>query len=167
MRPEQDEFLEKLFRSSYNELELYANALLKNHSDAETAVQDAFHTACNKIDDIMNSPNSVGWMKNVIKNISKNMRRRNTKESMLVMRFAKTLKEVRFEESKVFELYEQCKAILTKEEYDLMVSIYINGVSPKEKAQELEISIWACYKRINRMLSKLRQELEIEEKKFF
>ena len=82
---------------------------------------------------------------------------------MLVMRFANTLKEVSFVESKVFELYEQCKAILTKEEYDLMVSIYINGASPKEKAQELEISIWACYKRINRMLSKLRQELEIEE----
>lgn len=49
------------------------------------------------------------------------------------------------------------------ETFNLMVSIYINGASPKEKAQELEISIWACYKRINRMLSKLRQELEIEE----
>lgn len=163
MRPEQDEFLEKLFRSSYNELEIYANALLKNHSDAETAVQDAFHTACNKIDDIMNSPNPVGWMKNVIKNISNNMRRRKTKESLLVMHFADTLKDVGFEDLREFELYEQCKAILTKAEYDLMVSIYINGVSPKEKAQELDISIWACYKRIERMLSKLRQELEIEK----
>ena len=56
MRSEQDGFLEKLFRSSYNELELYANALLKNHSDAETAVQDSFHTACNKIDDITAFP---------------------------------------------------------------------------------------------------------------
>ena len=111
----------------------------------------------------MNSPNPVGWMKNVIKNISNNMRRRKTKESLLVMHFADTLKDVGFEDLMEFELYEQCKAILTKAEYDLMVSIYINGVSPKEKAQELDISIWACYKRIERMLSKLRQELEIEK----
>lgn len=162
MRPKQDAFIEQLFHSYFRELEVYAYALLKNSSDAETAVQDAFHTACLKIDDIMGSPNPVGWMKKTIKNISNNMRKRKTRESMLVMYFADLLDDVGAEDPKEFELHEQYKSILTAEEYDLLASIYINGVPPIEKARELGISIWACYKRIDRMLGKLRRELEIE-----
>ena len=75
MRPEQDEFLERLFRTHFSELEVYAYALLKNRSDAEAAVQEAFHTACIKADDIMDSSNPIGWMKKTVKNISQNMRK--------------------------------------------------------------------------------------------
>lgn len=163
MRPEQDEFIERLFRACFNEFEIYAYALLKNRSDAETAVQDAFHTACMKIDDVMKSPNPVGWMKVTIKNIAQNMRRRKSRESMLIMNFSNLLEDIGIEDKRDFELYEQCKTILSPDEYDLLVSIYINGVSPIQKAKELNISIWACYKRINRMLGKLRQKLERED----
>ena len=161
--PEQDEFLERLFRAYFNELELYAYALLKNRSDAEAAVQEAFHIACTKINEVMASPNQVGWMKKTIKNISRNMRRRRLRESLLVTRFEDLHGEPGVEDSREFELYEQCKAVLTAEEYDLLIDIYINGIPVARKAEELGVSIWACYKRVNKALEKLRRELENEK----
>lgn len=163
MLPEQDEFLERLFRTYFNELEIYAYALLKNRSDAEAAVQEAFHIACIKADNIMSSPNPVGWMKKTVKNISKNMRKRKLRESSLVMHFEDMLGDVGVEDSKEFELFEQCRAILTDEEYDLLISIYIKGTPPIRKAAELDVSIWAYYRRVKKMHDKLRRELENEK----
>ena len=101
MRPEQDEFLERLFRTHFSELEVYAYALLKNRSDAEAAVQEAFHTACIKADDIMDSSNPIGWMKKTVKNISQNMRKRKLRESSLVTHFEDMLGDVGMEDSKI------------------------------------------------------------------
>lgn len=163
MRPEQDEFLERLFRTHFSELEVYAYALLKNRSDAEAAVQEAFHTACIKADDIMDSSNPIGWMKKTVKNISQNMRKRKLRESSLVTHFEDMLGDVGTEDSKEFELFEQCRGILTDEEYDLLISIYVKGIPPVRKAEELNVSIWTYYKRVKKMIDKLRRELENEK----
>ena len=81
MRPEQDAFLERLFRAHFHELQIHAFRFLGNWDDAQTAVQDSFHTACEKIDVLMSSPNPVGWMKLTVKNVARNMVRARSRQA--------------------------------------------------------------------------------------
>ena len=91
------------------------------------------------------------------------MRKRKLRESSLVTHFEDMLGDVGMEDSKEFELFEQCRDILTDEEYDLLISIFVKGIPPVRKAEELNISIWAYYKRVEKMIDKLRRELENEK----
>ena len=163
MRPDQDEFLERLFRTHFNKLELYAYALLKDRDSAQAAVQEAFHVACEKIDALMDCPEPVAWMKAVVKNIAHNMIRRRSRELRLVMPLADLLVEPAAPSSDEAAFFDQCRAMLSPGELDLVMSIVVDGVPPLEKAKELHISIWACYKRLDRALEKLRRGLEDEK----
>ena len=91
------------------------------------------------------------------------MRKRKLRESSLVTHFEDMLGDVGMEDSKEFELFEQCRDIITDEEYDLLISIFVKGIPPVRKAEELNISIWAYYKRVEKMIDKLRRELENEK----
>ena len=102
-------------------------------------------------------------VKKTVKNISQNMRKRKLRESSLVTHFEDMLGDVGTEDSKEFELFEQCRGILTDEEYDLLISIYVKGIPPVRKAEELNVSIWTYYKRVKKMIDKLRRELENEK----
>ncbi len=160
MQPEQEAFLEKLFRGHFNELELYAYALLKNHADARETVQDAFHTACSKIDELTESPNPVGWMHLTVKNTARNRIKQRNRELMLVMPLTEYLElpaDAEFDRS---EFWEQCRSVLTKDEMELLVSVVVDETPYSVKAKELGITMWACYKRVKRALEKLRQGLE-------
>lgn len=163
MRPDQEDLIEKVYREYFNELEIYAYALLRDRSNAQVAVQEAFHTACKKIDDFTNSPNQIGWLKLVVKNIARNMMKRKNREKRLVMPLADLLDEPGASGPHDFEFWEHCKALLSPEEFDLIKSIIIDNVSYIQKAEELNITMWACYKRVDRALQKLRRGLENEE----
>ena len=164
MQPEQDKLLEKLFRENYNKFELYACALLQDQKSAQTAVQTAFLIACTNIDDLMASPNPVGWMMQTIKNVTRNMRRRRNRELMLVLPLAELTIEPGKADSYTVELWDQCKTILSPEELDLVKSVVIDGISYVEKAEELGITMWACYKKVERALKKLRKGLSEDKK---
>lgn len=162
MRREQDEFLERLFREHFNELEMYAHALLRNRDNAQAAVQEAFYVACRKIDELMKSPAPVAWMKVAVKNIAHNMMRRRSRELRLVVPLAELLAEPAAPAPEDRAFLELCRRLLSPEELDLVVRIVVDGIPPIEKAKELRISIWACYKRLDRALEKLRKGLEHE-----
>lgn len=163
MRPDQDKVLEELFRQHFNELEIYAYALLGDRNNASVAVQDAFHTACEKIDDVMRSPNPAGWMKLTVKNIARNMIKRRNRELRLVMPIAELSTEPGKWDPDEFEFWNQCKSLVTKEEMALIISIVVEDTPYAEKAKEMGISVWACYKRVERALDKLRRGLEYEK----
>lgn len=160
MLPEQDDFLEKLFREHFNELELYAYALLKDQPDAREAVQDAFHIACTKIEAVMESPNPMGWMRLTVKNLARNRRRQRSREMLLLLPLEEAGETPAQEEEGWFEFLEQCRAVLTPEEMELLMSVVVEGAPYSEKASDLGISVWACYKRVKRSLEKLRHGLE-------
>lgn len=163
MRPDQEELIEKAYREHFNELEIYAYVILHDRSNAQVAVQEAFHTACNKIDDFASSPNQIGWLKLTVKNIARNMIKRKNREKRLVMPLLDMLEESKASELYDFEFWEQCKSYLSPEEFDLVKSIVIDNVSYVQKAEELNITMWTCYKRVNRALQKLRRGLENEK----
>lgn len=163
MRPEQDDFLEQLFREHFNELELYAYRYLKTKDDAQIAVQDAFHIACDKIDDVMSSPNPIGWMKLTIKNIARNMvkaKNRQTKLFISLEEFGGDLSESYIGVDSGTDLLDCCIKAVSKEEFHLFRRIALEGVTYVEAAEELGISMWACRKRVQRTTEKLRKALK-------
>lgn len=169
MRPEQDVFLERLFREHFNELELYAYRYLKTKNDAQIAVQDAFHTACTKIDDVMSSPNPIGWMKLTIKNIARNMLKTKNRQMRLFVsleEFAGNLSEASLNVDDTPDIVDCCLKAVTKEEFTLFRRIALEGITYVEAAEELGISMWACRKRVQRTTEKLRKalkEMDIED----
>lgn len=161
MRPDQDIFLENLFRDHFRELELYAKALLQGRDGAQAAVQDAFHVACEKIDVVMASPNPVGWMKLVVKNVVRNMNKQRNRELQLVVPLEQmelTLVSHSHAE-RDFELVESCKTLLSPEEFALIKGIVLDDIPYVEMAERQGITMWTCYKRVQRTLQKLERGL--------
>lgn len=61
-------FLEKIYMEEVPNMLRYAEILLSSYPLAEDAVQNTFKIALEKIDDVINSPKPVGWIKNTLKN---------------------------------------------------------------------------------------------------
>lgn len=61
-------FLEQIYFTEVPNMLKYAAIALNNNSLAEDAVQTTFKIALEKIDDFVNSPSPVGWIKNTLKN---------------------------------------------------------------------------------------------------
>lgn len=161
MQPEQDAFIEKLFREHFHELELYAYRFLRDKNAAQIATQDAFHIACNRIDIIMNSPNPVGWMKITTKNTALNMikaRNRQLKLFISIEEYTGVLatSDVGTDET---ELIDHCLTIVSAKEFELFRRIALDGIPYTDAAKELGISMWACRKRVQRITEKLRNAL--------
>lgn len=167
MKLEQQEFLEKIYRESFNELEIYARALLQGKFESTVVVQEAFYIACVKIEDFVSSPNPIGWMKLTVKNVVRNMLRQKAREQKLFISYENIIKEpytLASEESQL-ELLDQCKSMITSDEYKLIERIVLNGETYISVAKDLGISMWACYKRIERILEKLKYRIEEDQKK--
>ena len=66
--PDKLNFLEKIYIKEVPNMLRYAEVLLSSYPLAEDAVQNTFKIALEKIDDVINSPKPVGWIKNTLKN---------------------------------------------------------------------------------------------------
>lgn len=163
MRIDQDEFLETLYRGYAEELAEYALALLHDESEARLAVQDAFHVACEKIGDLMDSPTPVGWLKLTVKNIARNMIKRKSRELKWIIPLSRLYAEPTAPESGEEALLERCRELVTPEEFELLRSIAVDGVTYQQKAAELGVSLWACYKRVERIRHRLWRGLQYEK----
>ena len=83
MRPAQDAVLEKLYRSYFRLLVVHAYRTLGNWDDANFAAQEAFHVACEKIEQLAISENQIGWLKNTVKNVCHRMIRERNRQALL------------------------------------------------------------------------------------
>lgn len=164
MQPEQDAFLEKLYREQFRRLELYAYRIVRSHSDAEAVVQDAFHTACRRIAELMDSPNPEGWMTLTVKNTAANFLRSRARHLALVVSLEDVGEDraVSPDQFRRVELLDQCRQAVTPEELAFYRKIVLEGLTCQEAAEAEGITLWACYKRVERIAAKLRAALEAE-----
>lgn len=157
----QDVFLEKLFREYYRELTIHAYCLLDDWNMAHEAAQETFHIACEKTDDLMNSPNPIGWLKNTAKNVVRNMIRARERQARLLRSFEELhTDDIRFsyQMRSRFRIGD-LKGHITDEDLFLLRRIFIDGISYKDASKELGIKMWACRKRVQRLLEQLRKIL--------
>lgn len=173
MSPEQDKFLDNLFRQYAHELWRYAISYLKDSSRAEEIVQDTFQTASMHVKDLMEHEFPEGWLKKTAKNKilkSEEMRRR------YMHRFLSLDTEIAFEVATPEDAVEQqipdgpspgenLKRVLTEEELYLLRRITLEKATHKAVAQELGITVWGCQKRLQRIREKLYEVFPERKKK--
>ena len=125
---------------------------------AHEAAQETFHIACEKTDDLMNSPNPIGWLKNTEKNVARNMIRARERQARLLRSFEELhTDDIRFsyQMRSRFRIGD-LKGHITDEDLFLFRRIFIDGISYKDASKELGIKMWACRKRVQRLLEQHR-----------
>jgi RNA polymerase sigma-70 factor (ECF subfamily) len=156
----EDRFLEDLFRETYRDLHLYAYAKLRDFHRAEELTQDVFVMAQSKLDELRLSPNPPGWLMNVLKNkIMHEFRTRTRKRTVPLSEVSDEAADEAAGAAYISADIEM-REIFTKEEWQLIDTIYVEGRTITKAAQELGISYDACRRRMNGIREKARESLK-------
>ena len=160
LNAEQSAFVRDLYREMYDQLKGYAYSTLKNESRAEEAVQEAFQIACQKPEDLMNSPNPRGWLKKTVKYTAANIRYGIDRDKRLLAAFLATQgSKVAMTENRI-SLEVDYANIVHLEEYKLLEDKVLKGKSHLEIAEERGITLVACKKRVQRAKEILRKMIK-------
>ena len=155
--------MEKDYREYYRDVYLRALSVTGNRLDAETAVQEAFLTACQKHRAYFNSANRLEWMKKTAEHKALHIlqERRNAEALFISMEELEPGSEPFSEDAGagISELKEICLAAVSREDYDLFIQIAMKESSFWEEAQKRGISMPACYRRFERIRGKLQRAL--------
>lgn len=160
MTPEQHQLIEQLYLKMFDVLMAYACSALQSHAQAEEAVQETFRIACQKVDALSESENPEGWLVNTVRNVVRNVIRRNATAKWILVKHQDALKrETQNTEDRIcLEL--QYGNIAELDEYKILKAMAVDGKSQLQIAEEWNISLSACKKRIQRAKEKLRKKLK-------
>lgn len=164
MLPEQDTFIEKLYREFFTQLWIYAKAELEDPEQAQEVVQDTFHEAVRHIDVLMAHGNPKGWLMEVLKKKIMHARRSMNR---YILHFISLDSDMEFTDpvlstedsapSDVQDTLKEIQRVLSEEEWDLLRKITLENQPYKNVAEELGITVWTCQKRVERIRKKLKQ----------
>lgn len=165
MALERELFFEEFYQENFERLVVYAKAITKNKEVAQDVVQDAFHIALrpDKMEEFINSPNPIGWMKATVKNVARNAIRAQRRQSRWLISVEEmdtvTASEDDYapeDEEAVLKGYSEFPS---EDELYLLRRLALDKATYKELADEYGISMWACYKRVNRLEEALAEEV--------
>lgn len=164
MLPEQDAFIEKIYREFFTKLWIYAKAELEDPEQAQEVVQDTFHEAVRHIGILMLHENPKGWLMDVLKKKIMHARRSMNR---YILHFVSLDSDLEFVDpilssedptpNNVHDTLRDIRRVLSEEEWDLLRKIALENQPYKNVAKELGITVWACQKRVERIRKKLKQ----------
>lgn len=167
MLPEQQPFIEELYRRLFPDMLRYAKLYLENPLLAEELVQDSFHEAVQKAHVLMQHPNPQGWMMITLQNKILNCKRDLSRQKERILSFdnealesiliSDSAEEAVLEQDDYSQTVRRIDEALSKEEKYLLRRFTFEEASHCEIAEELGISIWASQKRMIRIRSKLEK----------
>lgn len=166
MTPEQEDFLEALHQEYFNRLVLYAESGLFNRSKAQDVVQDTFHDAVKRVDQLVGHENPPAWLMQTVKNKVREYNRSHLRYTRRFLSLDSDLaadnpclttdSSVREDSGENLDaLLAEIRRRLTPEELHLVERFAFDKASHLEIAQELGISVWASQKRLQRARDKL------------
>ena len=159
MTAEQSNLIEELYMTMFEKLLTYASSLLKEPALAEEAVQETFHIACKKPEQLFESPNPKGWLVNTLKFTIRNMKHNQESTRQLLTKYTVVQsKDITFSEDAI-RLELMYEDIADTEEFNLLREMAIDGKSHLEMASARGISVSACKKRVQRAKEKLKEKM--------
>ncbi len=150
--------IERLYKEMYPTLFGYAKNLLQETSLAEEAVQDAFCIACAKRDAFLQSGNPKGWVMETLKFVIRNTQRQQAKirkMTAMSLNSEESALLAAYDEGDIDALYENFAA---REDFQLFKKIVLDHYSMREAAEEFDINVEACKKRVQRIREFLRKK---------
>ena len=159
MKADQKRKIEQLYLEMYSLLFEYGCSSLQNSSLSEEAIQETFRIACMKPEDLLTSPNPRGWLVNTLKNVIRNINRRQASANKLLIAYtAAHGNGGAFAEDEI-NLAVTYSNIAHTEEFKLIKEMAVDGRSYLEMAQARGISVDACKKRVQRAKDFLRRKI--------
>ncbi len=164
-----NELVEKLYKENYMYFYKVAYSILKNNSDAEDAVNDAFIKTYRYIEKFSekNCPKPIPLIVSIVKSVSFNIKKRQGK--LLFSEYSdEIIDSVAFSGSEDYiideiiskENLEILLSVLTEEEKEMLELKVINGLTFKELASKIGLSHDVTRKKYQRMIKKLRDREE-------
>lgn len=151
--------LEQIYREMYPTLYAYALRILKNHALAEEAIQDTFCIACAKREQVLSNPKPHGWIMLTLKHVMQNMLRTQRKLQKLL--FLSAGEGPPMEVPEVLDVDVLFGDVSDSEDYLLLKRVALEQCSISELPQDLNISVEACKKRVQRARKRLQKKLKI------
>lgn len=162
MNAEQRKKIEQLYMQMYDMLTAYARSSLSEEALAEEAVQETFRIACQKPEDLCDSPNPKGWLVNTLKFTIQNTKRSRESARLILSEYlADQSRQILYSDDKVSldVLYEN---VADLEAFKLLKEMAIEGKSHLEMAQSRGISVSTCKKRVQRAKELLQKKLSTD-----
>lgn len=169
MNSDDSELLIKFYNLEYQNLLNYAEYILYNSDCSEDVVQETFAIAVEKIIDLRNSENQVGWLYRTLQNVVRNKNRELQKPNRLLKKMTQSLFEQGSEMVAPFETQllfcESYKHCISEIDWTLLCERYCDGYQYDELSKRHNLSVSACKMRILRAKSILRKEILKDNKK--
>lgn len=167
MKPEQDQFLERLYKAQFSKMLKHAKGRVQNRDVAMDIVQDTFHTAVEKIDVLTAHEKPEAWLMTVLNNKIKQYYEQKKEENALLISteeegyqdLGAPDQQLRRLEGEEEDLLEKVKRVLTPEECAFMKRLCIDKASHLELAKEYGITIYGTKKKRERIMGKLHEAL--------
>ncbi len=163
MNQEQTEMLEGYFRAYLHPMIVHAYRYVGDWDCAEESAQIAFCTACANIEGLQKSENPLGWLKKATYYVCMGILRERKRYAMLLLSIerctmcAEGAYIIPFTEGTPFS------DVLKPEDVEILRRIFLNGESYRTVAESQNISIWGCYKRVERMKQKLQKHYKAKQ----
>lgn len=167
MTSEQRIIFSDIYINTFPKLLRYAKANKQCAAVAEELVQDTFHDAWSKFDELADHENIGGWLMQTLKNKIRNYVRTRQRDASMIAEYLDRSEDIAAPQNFVDELIAQSllSAIykfvcdtFKEENVILFRRIIIEGVSHKEAAAELGITVWTSQKRLERIRKRIRDE---------
>lgn len=159
---DQNAFFDTLYHESFAQLNLFAKRQLLDSHAAEELVQDTFFTAWTKKETLIRHEKPRGFLMEILKlKIQAYRRERKKWARFLVSLDSDVFREPAAPPSSppaiVSDMLDAIQEVLNEGEWMVFQRFKLLGLTHMQIAEELDISVWASQKRLERAQQKLQK----------
>ena len=159
MRKKKEEYFQKLYEETYDELLRYVSKLYwYDAAMVEDILQETYLILYRKITEVMRHENPTGWIKMTAKYVTYHVLERNHAVEEILSQYQA---DTAVSPEKLLDEYEDLRKFLTEKELKLIRRYYEEAYSLDELAQEYRISKPALKMRIHRVVKKIRRGIAV------
>lgn len=159
MRKKKEEYFQKLYEETYDELLRYVSKLYwYDAAMVKDILQETYLILYRKITEVMRHENPTGWIKMTAKYVTYHVLERNHAVEEILSQYQA---DTAVSPEKLLDEYEDLRKFLTEKELKLIRRYYEEGYSLDELAQEYRISKPALKMRIHRVVKKIRRGIAV------
>lgn len=159
MDTEQRKKIEELYLEMFKKMLAYSRANLDSDELAEEAVQDTFRIACQIPDRLCNSPNPQGWLILTLRNTIRNMKKNMATAKRITDRYLMHQYEECAVSEDVVDLNILYENLANEDDFRLLKEYAVERKSILEIAEDRNITLEACRKRIQRARARLQNKI--------
>lgn len=161
----QRELFGEIYVNNWSKLLRYAKANKSCAGVAEELVQDTFHDAWSKFNELVNHENIGGWLMQTLKNKMRNYTRARQRDAKVFDEYVDRAEDIAAPDNFVNTIMTHAALSAIQEvvyanfkggDILLFQRVLIDGRSHKEAAEELGITVWTSQKRLERIRKRIK-----------